>query len=147
MSEFTGDLYRQTALERAGALQILYDLGKYSLALYAAGLAVEAIFRAYLVKLNPEFDSRHDLKALATDSRFADSIPDRLQEEFAANLGMIAARWSNNHRFRSDDACLKYLNRAGLYRGVKGDVLKENTRKAINAAIAIVFLGDRRWTN
>lgn len=143
--EFTSDVYLTAALERAGALQKLYDDGEYSLALYVSGVAVECMFRSYRTEIESPFSARHDLYALAKEARFAERVPERLKEKYAADLGAIVTRWNNAHRYRSEQATLKYLNRAGLYRGIKGDVLKENTRKAVNAAIDIVQLGARRW--
>lgn len=143
--EFTSDVYLIAAVERAGAIQKLYDEQEYSLALYVAGVAVESMFRAYRVKLDPEFSARHNLYELAKEARFAEQVPERLAEKYAANLGVVSARWRNGHRYRSEEATLKFLNRAGLFKGIKGDVLKENARKTINAATEIVALGARRW--
>jgi hypothetical protein len=145
-AEFTSEIYL-AAVERAGVLQKLYDEGEYAVALYLAGVAVESLFRAYRAKIDPMFSARHNLYALANEARFADCVPQRLAEKYAADLGAVATRWSNSHRYRSEDATRKYLNRAGLFKGIKGDVLKENARKAINAATGIVTLGARRWTN
>jgi DNA-binding phage protein len=117
--EFTADVYLAAALERGGALQSLYDSGQYVLALYTAGVAVESLFRGFRVKVDPAFSSRHDLYELAKESKFVEYVPARLVEKYAADLGVIAVRWSNNHRYRSEDAVRKRLNRAGLYRALK----------------------------
>lgn len=144
--EFTPEVYMAAAIERAGALQRLYDDGQYGLAIYSAGVAVEAMFRAYRTRIDPEFDSRHNLVELAEAARFANHVPAHAADAYSANLAIVAVRWNNAHRYRSDSALLKYLKRAKLYKGIRGDVLKENARRAINAAAELVTLGAKRWT-
>jgi HEPN domain-containing protein len=146
-TEFTAKVYKEAAEERAQALQGLYESGEYALALYLAGVAVESMFRAYRFTFDPEFSSRHDLFELAKESKFGDKVPEGAYEKCMADLGAVATRWSNNHRFRSRAAILKYLKRAALDRRIKGDVLKENARRAINAAIDLIALGSRLWQN
>ena len=143
--EFTAKLYRKAAVERADSLRRLYDHREYVLAIYVAGVAVESMFRAYRAKINPEFSSRHDLFELARESHFADHVPNPLAAQYAADLGVVAWRWSNSHRYRSEAALRKYLKRAGLDRGIKGDALKENARRAVESAIDLVKLGERLW--
>ena len=145
--EFTGDVYLAAAVERAGALQRLYDDRQYGLAIYTAGVAVESLFRAYRARLNPEFSSRHNLTELAKAARFAEHVPARLAQVYAASLATVAVRWNNAHRYRSGAAMLRYYNRVGLYDRIRGDVLKENARLVINAAADLVNLGVRRWTS
>ena len=144
-SEFTSQVYRATALERAGALAGLYAARQYGLAVYVAGVAVEAMFRAYRMAISPEFSSRHDLSELAKESRFAERVPAALQERYAALLGSVAVRWSNNHRYRSEAAMRSFFKRAHLDRKIKGDFLKENARIIINASVELVAIGDRAW--
>ena len=143
--EFTAEVYRDAALERAGSLQPLYDEREYVLAIYVAGVAVESMFRAYRCQYDPEFSSRHDLYELAKESRFAERVPDALFAKYAADLGVVGARWSNAHRYRSEAALRRYIKRVKLDRGVKGDALKENARRIINAAFDLVTLGARIW--
>jgi HEPN domain-containing protein len=144
-TEFTAEVYKQAAIERIGVLQALYDGKDYTMAAYAAGLAVESILRAYRSKIDPEFDSRHDLYELAIAARFAENVTERSRERYDANLGAVASRWSNNHRFRSEAALRARYKRAKLDRGVQGDFLKENVRRLINAAMEVVTLGATRW--
>jgi len=144
-TEFTAELYRAAALERMDALRGLYDNGQYVLGLYTAGVAVEAMLRAYRVKVDPEFSSRHDLRELAKESKLGTVVPAKLVGAYAASLGAVAARWSNSHRYRTAAAVLRKLKQAGLDRGIKGNALKENARRAINAAIDLVNMGDQLW--
>jgi hypothetical protein len=143
--EFTAEVYRAAAQERTGSLQVLYDDRSYGLAMYVAGLAVEALFRACRCRIDPEFDSRHDLYELAKAARFRDVIGVIHLDRFGALLNEVAVRWSNNHRFRSDAAMRAFLKRGKLDRGMSGDFLKENARIQINAATELVAMGVARW--
>jgi hypothetical protein len=144
-TEFTAQLYKDAAIERMDALRGLYDVGQYVLGLYTAGVAVESMLGAYRVKVDSEFSSRHDLRELAKESKLGAIVPQKSIGVYAASLGVIAARWSNNHRYRTAAAALRKLKQSGLDRGIKGDALKENARRAINAAIELVNIGDQLW--
>lgn len=146
-TEFTAEIYFTAALERANSLRLLYDNEDYVLALYVAGVAVESLFRAFRMKHQPYFDSRHDLTALAKESKFDETVPEHLKQNFFADLGVVVSRWSNSHRYRSAAALSRYLKRAHLHRGIKGNVLKENTRRTINSATDIINLGGQLWKN
>ena len=69
--EFRAEHYFRAALERMSQAQHLYREGKgnFALAMYSAGLAVECILRAYILKRGKkEFTSRHDVLLLWKDS-------------------------------------------------------------------------------
>ncbi|MCA9113135.1 MAG: HEPN domain-containing protein [Planctomycetaceae bacterium] len=76
-----GDDYYRTALERMDDAQLLFEdsRGSYSLAMYSAGLAVECICRAFIWKVNGEFDGRHDLPKLMKQSRILQHREDTLR--------------------------------------------------------------------
>ena len=142
----TAETYILAAEEHLTAAQELYHpQGRYVLSHYVAGLAVECMLRAYRVRLDPEFDSRHDLQELYKLARFGDVVPDHQQEKIGAALGTIVLQWSNNHRFRSEDALRAWLRKKGLHQGIKGDFVKERTRRIINSAADIVTVGVGRW--
>jgi len=143
--EFTAEVYRRAAIEHIGILQTLYDSENYVLASYVAGIAVECIFRGYRMRSTSDVSARHDLYELARESKFVDRVHERLFAKYASDLVIVATRWNNSHRYRSEEALRKYLKRAHLDRRVKGDFLKENVRKMVNAANDLVTLGDRLW--
>lgn len=126
-------------------MQELYDRGQYVLTFYVAGVAVESLFRAYIARRTNEFSSRHDLFELSREAKFGARVPPELAVKYAADLGAVAARWSNSHRYRSDKALRTFLKRTSLDRRIKGDALKENARRILNAAVDLVTLGDRIW--
>ena len=45
------------------------------------------MFRAYRSRIDPEFDSRHDLFELAREAKFADVIPPNLLPKYASDFG------------------------------------------------------------
>jgi HEPN domain-containing protein len=142
---FNAQDYLDAARERLAEAKHLYYSRRYGLSHYAAGLAVECLLRAYRFRRDPEFDSRHDLYVLIDASGMAGVIPKGQVFEAGVTLTAIARRWTNNHRFRSERALRRWLKRAGLDRGMKGDYLKENARRIIEAAEAFVELGIRSW--
>lgn len=139
------ETYRDAGAEHVTVARELYDLGRFVLANYTAGLAVECVLRGYRVMIDPEFDSRHELDKLYEIARFADVVPARRVEEVTALLGDVVALWANDHRFLSEAALRKRWTKRRLYEGLKGDFLKERTRQLLNAASEIVNLGVARW--
>jgi hypothetical protein len=144
--EFTPMVYRAVAEERWTSLRVLYENEMYPLVLYVAGVAVESIFRAYRCRIDPVFDSRHDLYDLAKAARFDSIVPSEERRRYGAALDSIARRWSNSHRYRSESAMRSYLKRLKLDRRISGDFVKENARQAALACGFIVSIGVRQWT-
>lgn len=144
---FTAQAYRDAALEHVAAARELYDAAtpRYALAHYVAGLAVECMLRAYRYRIDAEFDERHDLSVLYKAARFEEIVPDDLREAIGTARGVVVSQWQNNQRFCSEDFLRAFLKRAALDRGIKGDYVKERTRRIINAAFELVSLGDRQW--
>jgi len=145
IGEFSAEVYRVAASEHLPAATELYERGRYALSSYVAGLAVESILRAYQFRRDPKFDARHDLHLLYRSSKFELILPQSQSREYAELLGGVAARWNNNHRFRSRDAYARWLKRLKLDRGIKGDYVKENTRRLIHGAAQLVNVGLKQW--
>src|SRR5437762_13328338 len=110
--DFTADHYF-----RASVAQYLYREGKghYALAMYTAGLAVECLLRAYVVKRKLAFESRHDLLRLFKESGIVDVDPDKLKDKGLTDEQILAHQkvlwssandvfilWRNNYRFASE---------------------------------------------
>jgi HEPN domain-containing protein len=60
--KFNPDHYLEASANRIEIARRLHNIGHYSAAVYFAGVSVECLLRAYIVRENPEFDQRHDLK-------------------------------------------------------------------------------------
>src|SRR5947199_1450061 len=103
--------------------QHLYRQGKgfYALAMYSAGLAVECMLRAYMVKRKSEFESRHDLLLLFKECGILEIDPDKLkakglnaeqvrihQQVLRSSVNEVFMLWRNNYRFASETRLLAY---------------------------------------
>ncbi len=138
--------YLEAAQERVHVAVDLYNINKsYCEAHYLAGLAVECLLRAYRVRVDPNFDSRHVIQDLVNSAKFYDAIPLGRQIKTAADISEVVLRWRNDHRFRSAKNLRRWLSDQKLYRGIKGDFVKESARKITNAAVSIVSEGVLRW--
>jgi HEPN domain-containing protein len=56
--------YVDAAQERLTDARVLYEKARYSFALYAAGVAVESLLRAYIFRLEPRLEAAHNLELL-----------------------------------------------------------------------------------
>jgi hypothetical protein len=142
---FSKDIYIEAAREHALLAQQLYNRRWFGAVHYWAGLAVECLLRGYRVRIDPVFDSRHDLRDLATLGKFFEVIPPTRQKWISACLSEVVRRWTNEHRFRSARAIRSWLKTQDANWKFKGDVLKESARRISNAALEIVMEGVLRW--
>ncbi len=158
--EFNADHYFRASVERMRQAQHLYHEGEgnYALAMYAAGLAVECMLRAYLVKRNREFQSRHDLLLLFKESGILNLDADKmkakgLSEEqvrdhrrsLQSAVNDIYILWRNNYRFASEARLRTDLVNRKLYQGVKGDLLKAKAYDLLKAAQRFIDKGVLQW--
>jgi HEPN domain-containing protein len=137
--------YVEAAKERLSQANLLYEKGHHSLALYIAGVAVESLLWAYIVRLDPRFETAHDLYLLLDASNLRSfAAPTEGQQVFTA-IAMLFRRWRNDLRYTSNDRLRRRLKKLKLDRGVRGDFLKENCRIAIEAAKIILTIGVAKW--
>jgi HEPN domain-containing protein len=141
---FGPEVYRTAAEEHLTVSHELYRSGRYVLAHYVAGLAVECTLRAYR-RLASTFDDRHDLWKLARHSTFLADVPPKSLASITAALGEVVTRWQNSHRFRSEHSLRRYLLDRNLHLRIKGDFVKESARRIVNAASDLVTLGAMQW--
>jgi hypothetical protein len=126
--------------------------------MYTAGLAVECLLRAYMVKRKREFESRHDLLLLFKESGILDVDPDKLkakgltdeqiqqhQKVLWSSVNEVFILWRNNYRFASETRLLAHLKKMKLYQGVKGDMLKAKTYDLLKAAQRFIDKGVLQW--
>lgn len=158
--DFTADHYFRASLERMTQAHFLYraGTGHYALAMYAAGLAVECLLRAYIVKRKREFESRHDLLLLMKESGILQVHPDTpmaqgLSDEdiqshrnvLRSSVNDVFVLWKNNYRFASETRLLAHLKKMKLYQGVKGDLLKAKSYDLLRAAQRFIDRGVLQW--
>ncbi len=142
----TAETYREAAIEHANLARELHADGEYGAAHYWAGLAVECLCRAFIVRQDALFDSRHDLRALSRRAGLHDLVPADQQAELGAALTVVALRWRNDHRYRPARMVARWLHAQRLDSGVKGDPLKYSSAEIVEAALQVVTIGGARWT-
>jgi len=143
----TEDSYRIAAINHASTAQDLVDNGRYPIAAYLAGLAVECMLRAYSHRIIGEFDARHDLRLWFRRSKFESVVPTIRADETDQAFTTVAAQWSNSQRYYSVELLRAEWKAAELDRGIRGDFVKERTRRLVNASWKIVRLGEEQWQN
>lgn len=143
---FSAEDYRAAAKERIEAARAEYLAGRFPESIYLAGLATEAILRAYRCRSNPEFDSRHDLKDLLKTSSLQEFVPQKRRKDVSSLLGDIWTRWKNDYRFASTDRLVSEFKKRKLYGKGQGDPLKEQARIVLDSSYELVGIGDARWS-
>ena len=103
------------------------------------------MLRAYRCRINPEFDSRHDLADLLKSSGFEGFVPKKRRTEVAALLGEVWSRWKNNYRFASNDRLTTAFRDLGLFQGLSGNPLKANALTILESGFELVGIGEARW--
>ena len=157
--QFSAEHYFRAAYERILDARELHKRGRYGFCIYASGLAVESLLRAFRWKKDPVFDGRHDLVRLFKDSGIlqlneeklrgrglAEEVVRRTITEFLAAKDDVTRFWSNDFRFASDAQIRGYLAAIGAYRGKRGDLLKVSASTILSAAQKIVDTGVILWT-
>ena len=139
------DDYVYVARERLSDANLLYEKARYSFALYAAGVAVESLLRAYVVRLEPKFDEAHDLQMLLKASNLRSLTTPAESQQVITAIVALFRRWKNDLRYTSNDRLRRRLKKQKLDRGVRGDYLKENCRIAIETATTIITVGVAKW--
>ena len=157
--QFSAEHYFRAAYERILDARELHKRGRYGFCIYASGLAVESLLRAFRWKKDPVFDARHDLVRLFRDSGILQLNEEKLRSrglaeeavrrtitEFLAAKDDVTRFWSNDFRFGSDAQIRGYLVTIGAYRGKRGDLLKVSASTILSAAQKIVDTGVILWT-
>ena len=157
--DFSSEHYYRASLERMRQAQELYRTeANYALTMYVAGVAVECMLRAYLLKKSTEFESRHDVLLLLQESGMLEVDPDILKRKGLSDEGIVNHRrtlhqavsavyglWRNEYRYASESRLLAHLKRRKLYRKAKGDQLKANALHLLEAAELFVERGIVQW--
>ncbi|MGH7450512.1 MAG: HEPN domain-containing protein [bacterium] len=137
--------YVEAAQERLLNARLLYEAAQYSFALYAAGVAVESLLRAYIVRLDPILEAAHNLPMLLDASKLGLAVTSKENEQIYQSLGLLTRRWKNDLRYTSNNRLRRRLKKQKLDRGIRGDFLKENCRIAIEMAATILRIGAKKW--
>lgn len=157
--DFTSDHYFKASLERMKQALFLYRAGEsYALTMYVAGVAVECMLRAYVLKKKTEFESRHDVLLLFKESGMLSWDADKWKAKGLSDddmdQHMLALRtavndvyilWHNNYRYASEARLLAHLKKMKLYQSVKGDLLKAKALQILKAAQLFIDKGVLQW--
>jgi HEPN domain-containing protein len=139
--------YVETAQERLNNANLLYEATQYSFALYAAGVAVESLLRAYVARLDPILEAAHDLPLLLRASKLQHRVTANERRLIYDSVNALARRWKNDLRYASNHRLRRRLKKRKLDRGIRGDFLKENCRIAITMAAIILRIGVEKWNH
>ena len=143
----TAQSYREAAVADVQAAQNMLDTRQYPLANYLAGLSVECMLRAYSNYLDDSFDARHDLRRWYEKSGLEAIVSAKQRAEVSIALSIVSAQWNNSQRYYSAELYRAEIKQAQLDRGIKGDPVKEVTRRTVDAALEIVVIGEAQWMN
>ena len=168
--------YYEAALDRMDQADLLYSLTKehcrglenrrYAWIVYTAGLAVECMFRAYILKATSQFDGRHDLDKLFIASRLDAHLRKHLSklghnaestvivkrlDRLKTAVVAAAMMWRNSYRYATEGMlCRDLLNRKVMRardnKGSKAQVLRKLTRLLLMDARTIITAGIETWT-
>lgn len=142
----TAKSYYSAALERIENAHLLHTEGHYAFAMYASGLAVECLLRAFRLLRDTSFDERHDLWELWRKTVLMDAPGQVIYERIYAALNEVSSRWHNSYRFAAENEVRSFLKKSGKNRGIKGDFLKYNSKKLYDAAREFLQFGGLQWT-
>lgn len=142
----TSEHYLEACKERIEDARILHREGRYVFALYASGVAVETLLRAYAaLGAAARFDARHDLEGWLRRCGFLAFLSPDERREAAAIVDVLRRRWRNAYRYADRGRVLADLKARGATRRVRGDQLKRASRVAFDAACTLHNQGIDRW--
>lgn len=144
-SVLQGNDYYKAAEARIQEAHHLHAQGYYVLAMYASGLAVECLLRAFRLLDDSTFDERHDLLLMWKRTKLANVNDELYNDAMYTAMTQVAVLWRNDYRFSSPEVVRAHLKRIHQDRGIKGDFLKYNSRKLFEAAEEVFHLGTQRW--
>ena len=121
--------------------RILLNEGRYTYLHFTAGLAVECMFRAYAVRNREVFNARHDLRNWFILARFDEVTDPSRSESIATAYDVVALQWNSTQRYYAESFLRAHFRNNQFDRGIKGNVVKELTRRLVEAALEVVTEG------
>jgi hypothetical protein len=157
--DFPPEHYFQTATQRMRQAHHLHDEGSsFALAIYVGGVAVECLLRAFKGRRDPAFEERHDLLRLFAASGMLHADSEKLRAKgwtddqidshrrvLQAAVNEIVRVWNNNYRFASEDRLRSHLKQVTGYQRIKGDYLREISRRFLSSAQEFMNKGVVLW--
>ena len=141
----TADEYFQASQDHIEEARLLLNENKYAYSHFTAGLAVECMFRAYAVRNGAAFDGKHDLRNWFALARFDEVIRPVHAEQIAAAYDIVVLQWNSTQRYYSEGFLRAHFRNNRFDRGIRGNTVKELTRRLVEAAFEVVTEGKLRW--
>lgn len=126
--------------------------------MYLGGVAVECLFRAFILRETKVLETGHDILLLFRASRLKERLLASLEtadptkpallrrlRHLESDIAEISLRWANDYRYASEARLRAHLRRRKLNLGIKGDFLKENSRLLVEASRRVIEEGERSW--
>ncbi|HBJ85919.1 MAG TPA: hypothetical protein DDZ88_19035 [Verrucomicrobiales bacterium] len=145
LMKFNAQQYLDCSRLRVESARRLHEQERFSAAIYLAGVGIECLLRAYIVRKNPAFDERHDLREMLKSSDLDLFVKVGDRQQVAAWLTDVWTRWKNDYRYASDERLKSEFKRRELDRGINGNFLKENSRLVIETALQLQAKGELQW--
>jgi HEPN domain-containing protein len=133
------------ALSHIEEARLLYSDGRYGYSIYTAGLAVECMFGAFILRYNPQhtFGEKHDLQKLMESSKLLE-VSNIGRKRILNNAYNFVYNYCNNlYRFASDDEIEKVINKK-KFKNVKGDLVKYVALRIYENAMEIIKRGESK---
>jgi HEPN domain-containing protein len=107
--------YVDAAQERLSNAKLLYEAAQYyPFALYAAGVAVESLLRAYIIQLDPILEAGHNLPLLLRASNLRNLVTPEEDQQIYESVSLLAKRWRNDLRYTSNSRLRRRLKKIKL---------------------------------
>ena len=97
-----------------------------------------------------EDTARHDVRQQAAEVGFYDGMTRREQSRVGGLVAEVAARWRNNHRYRSETALRTFITRERPFvisgnKTTRQDALVFSTARLVDTSAQIIEIGKNQW--
>jgi len=116
-------------------------------AVYCAGVAIECMFRAYIVRYTKEFDSRHDIDKLFVKSQLSNKLDSTQKEVISIAVKKANNLWKNEFRYVSEVRMKRIIAHKIVKKGytdINKYIVKYN-KDLFDAAEIIIKIGSDKW--
>ncbi len=148
-NDYTKNDYYSASLNRLGDLEHLrMNQKSIILSLYCAGVSVECMFRAYILKETNSFDDKHDLFKLYNTSKMGMELSVDRRMELTSQVKKISEFWFNNLRYTSDVRLKRKIAHKFVRTSFKdiNKYLDKHNNDIFDATYKIIETGKELWT-
>lgn len=147
---YTGNDYLTAARARLTEADVLKENPRTMImAMYCAGVAIECIFRAYIVLQDKTWDSRHNLEKLYQRSHLSSKLDEEERSVLLQFVKLASRIWTNDLRYVSEVR----FKRIKAHEFVKnrynpkdiGKYIGKTCDDLFRASSYIVDIGEKKW--